>query len=142
MKEDEAAILQDAIGHVLASACSRAESIRLAARVLVHCYGDILTSIALIIKVTGVAVSFSLILFDAQPIERIDQVVYFENVRVVVRMREDTVNHRSAQNLDRDNYASSTMGTFQSLTVHCARGHNHKSDPVSQCEYYPLPGLC
>jgi hypothetical protein len=30
------------------------------------------------------------------------------------------------------------MGTFTSLTVHCARCHDHKFDPISQADYYAL----
>ena len=59
----------------------------------------------------------------------------------MVTVREDTVDHRSAQNLDRDNMVSTAMGTFQSLTVHCARCHNHKFDPVTQREYYSLQAV-
>ena len=33
---------------------------------------------------------------------------------------------------------TTTMSTFASSTVHCARCHNHKFDPVSQAEYYNL----
>ena len=60
---------------------------------------------------------------------------------LMVTVREDTVDHRSAQNLDRDSYVSATMGTFQSLTVHCARCHNHKFDPIPQREYYALQAV-
>ena len=60
---------------------------------------------------------------------------------LMVTVREDTVDHRSAQNLDRDNMVSTAMGTFQSLTVHCARCHNHKFDPVTQREYYSLQAV-
>ncbi|HYH65927.1 MAG TPA: PSD1 and planctomycete cytochrome C domain-containing protein [Urbifossiella sp.] len=56
-------------------------------------------------------------------------------------IREDTVDHRMGQNLDRDNMVSTVMGTFTSLTVHCARCHNHKFDPVSQREYYALQAV-
>jgi hypothetical protein len=34
-----------------------------------------------------------------------------------------------------------TMSTFQSLTVHCARCHDHKFDPISQEEYYRLQSV-
>jgi hypothetical protein len=34
-----------------------------------------------------------------------------------------------------------TMSTFQSLTVHCARCHDHKFDPISQEEYYGLQAV-
>ena len=60
---------------------------------------------------------------------------------LMVTVREDTVDHRSAQNLDRDNMVSTVMGTFQSLTVHCARCHNHKFDPITQREYYALQAV-
>jgi len=60
---------------------------------------------------------------------------------LMVTVRADTVDHRSAQNLDRDSLVSATMGTFQSLTVHCARCHNHKFDPISQREYYALQAV-
>src|SRR5688500_20386855 len=56
----------------------------------------------------------------------------------MVTVREDTVDHRVAQSLDRDSMVSTVMGTFQSLTVHCARRHNHKFDPITQRAYYSL----
>lgn len=59
----------------------------------------------------------------------------------MVTVREDTVDHRQAQVLDRDNLVTSVMGTFQSLTVHCARCHNHKFDPISQRDYYALQAV-
>ena len=34
-----------------------------------------------------------------------------------------------------------TMSTFISTTVHCARCHDHKFDPVSQREYYALQSV-
>ena len=60
---------------------------------------------------------------------------------LMVTVREDTVDHRLAQVLDRDNMVTSVMSTFQSLTVHCARCHNHKFDPISQREYYALQAV-
>lgn len=60
---------------------------------------------------------------------------------LMVTVREDTVDHRMAQNLDRDNMVSTVMSTFQSLTVHCARCHNHKFDPITQREYYALQAV-
>ncbi len=60
---------------------------------------------------------------------------------LMVTVREDTVDHRMSQNLDRDNMVTTVMGTFQSLTVHCARCHDHKFDPVTQREYYALQAV-
>lgn len=60
---------------------------------------------------------------------------------LMVTVREDTVDHRIAQNLDRDSMVSTVMGTFQSLTVHCARCHDHKFDPIPQRDYYALQAV-
>ena len=59
----------------------------------------------------------------------------------MVGVREDTVDHRFAQVLDRDDMVTTVMSTFTGLTVHCARCHNHKFDPISQREYYALQGV-
>jgi hypothetical protein len=40
--------------------------------------------------------------------------------------------------LDRDDMVTQTMSTFASSTVHCARCHDHKFDPISQSDYYAL----
>ncbi len=53
----------------------------------------------------------------------------------------DTVDKKMAQNLDRDDMVAVTMSTFVSSTVHCARCHNHKFDPISQREYYNLQSV-
>src|SRR6266581_5255636 len=42
---------------------------------------------------------------------------------------------------DRDDMVMNTMSTFLSLTVHCARCHDHKFDPISQEEYYGLQAV-
>jgi hypothetical protein len=42
---------------------------------------------------------------------------------------------------DRDDMVMTTMSTFQSLTVHCARCHDHKFDPISQEDYYRLQAV-
>ena len=60
---------------------------------------------------------------------------------LMVTVREDTVYHHSAQNLDRYLMVTTVMGTFQSLTVHCARCHDHKFDPITQREYYSLQAV-
>jgi hypothetical protein len=51
---------------------------------------------------------------------------------------DDTLDKKTAQNLDRDDMLATTMATFASVTVHCARCHNHKFDPIKQKEYYGL----
>ena len=53
-------------------------------------------------------------------------------------IQDGTVDKLIARNLDRDDMLTTTMSTFASSTVHCARCHNHKFDPVSQAEYYNL----
>ncbi len=42
---------------------------------------------------------------------------------------------------DRDDMVMTAMSTFQSLTVHCARCHDHKFDPISQRDYYRLQAV-
>ncbi len=46
-----------------------------------------------------------------------------------------------ARNLDRDDMVTSTINTFLSLTVQCARCHNHKFDPIKQENYYSLQAV-
>jgi hypothetical protein len=53
-------------------------------------------------------------------------------------IQDGTIDKLVARNLDRDDMLTTTMSTFASTTVHCARCHNHKFDPVSQAEYYNL----
>ena len=49
-------------------------------------------------------------------------------------LREGTKDKRLARLLDRDDMVAATMSTFNSLTVHCARCHDHKfrSDSASR----------
>ena len=42
---------------------------------------------------------------------------------------------------DRDDMVMTTISTFQSLTVHCARCHDHKFDPIMQKDYYNLQAV-
>ncbi len=46
-----------------------------------------------------------------------------------------------ARNLDRDEFVSGTFNTFCSVTVQCARCHNHKFDPITQEHYYGLQAI-
>lgn len=42
---------------------------------------------------------------------------------------------------DRDDMVMQTMSVLASSTVHCARCHNHKFDPITQAEYYALQAV-
>ena len=54
---------------------------------------------------------------------------------------DDTIDKKLAQVLDRDDMITNCMSTFTSTTVHCARCHNHKFDPIPQAEYYGLQAV-
>ena len=54
---------------------------------------------------------------------------------------ETKMDGKVARHLDRDDMVSNTIGTFMSLTVHCAQCHNHKFDPISQEDYYSLQAV-
>ena len=58
-----------------------------------------------------------------------------------VELREGTVDKLKTRLLDRDDMVSSTISTFASLTVHCARCHDHKFDPIPQRDYYRLQAV-
>jgi hypothetical protein len=59
----------------------------------------------------------------------------------LMAIMEDTVDKKIARYLDRDDMVMTTMSTFVSSTVHCARCHDHKFDPFSQVEYYNLQAV-
>jgi len=54
---------------------------------------------------------------------------------------ETKIDGRIARNLDRDDMVTTTLNTFCSLTVQCARCHDHKFDPVTQEHYYSLQAV-
>lgn len=58
-----------------------------------------------------------------------------------VELREGTVDKEKTRVLDRDDMVATTMGTFASLTVHCARCHDHKFDPIPRRDYYRLQAV-
>jgi hypothetical protein len=58
-----------------------------------------------------------------------------------VELREGTVDKLKAQLNDRDDMVANTISTFNSLTVHCARCHDHKFDPIPQIDYYRLQAV-
>jgi cytochrome c553 len=56
-------------------------------------------------------------------------------------IQDGTLDKKMARVLDRDDVIATTMSTFVSATVHCARCHNHKFDPISQEDYYALQAV-
>jgi hypothetical protein len=58
-----------------------------------------------------------------------------------VELREGTLDKAITRNLDRDDMVATTMNTFCSLTVQCARCHDHKFDPIMQEDYYSLQAV-
>ena len=58
-----------------------------------------------------------------------------------VELREGTVDKKKTRNIDRDDVVKNVFGAFQSLTVHCARCHDHKFDPISQADYYNVQAV-
>ncbi len=46
-----------------------------------------------------------------------------------------------ALNLDRDDFVTTVATTFLSVTLHCARCHDHKFDPLTQEDYYGLQAV-
>jgi hypothetical protein len=58
-----------------------------------------------------------------------------------VELSESKTDGLIARYNDRDDMVMNTLSTFQSLTVHCARCHDHKFDPISQEEYYRLQAV-
>ena len=63
------------------------------------------------------------------------------NQSALVEQVDGTLCKRIALNLDRDDMVASTASTFLSLTVHCARCHDHKFDPITQRDYYRLQAV-
>lgn len=56
-------------------------------------------------------------------------------------LREGTTDKNLTRLLDRDDMVAQTMSTFVSQTVHCARCHDHKFDPVKQADYYAVQSV-
>jgi hypothetical protein len=54
---------------------------------------------------------------------------------------ESKIDGKIARHLDRDDMVANTIGTFNSVTVHCAQCHNHKFDPITQDDYYSLQSV-
>jgi hypothetical protein len=58
-----------------------------------------------------------------------------------MELREGTLDRKKTLLLDRDDMLTNAMSTFSSLTVHCARCHDHKFDPISQKDYFRLQAV-
>jgi mono/diheme cytochrome c family protein len=58
-----------------------------------------------------------------------------------MELREGTTDKEIARSNDRDDMVMTTMSTFTSMTVHCARCHDHKFDPIAQQDYYRLQAV-
>ncbi|MFO0340157.1 MAG: DUF1553 domain-containing protein [Acidobacteriota bacterium] len=56
-------------------------------------------------------------------------------------LKEATADKKLTRSLDRDDMVANAMGTFVSLTVHCARCHDHKFDPIPQEDYYRVQAV-
>ena len=56
-------------------------------------------------------------------------------------INENSLDRQIARNLDRDDIVTTTMTTFAGLTVHCARCHDHKFDPITQADYYAIQAV-
>ena len=56
-------------------------------------------------------------------------------------IRDDSIDRQVGYYLDRDDMVTTVMATFQGLTVHCARCHDHKFDPIPQADYYRLQAV-
>jgi hypothetical protein len=58
-----------------------------------------------------------------------------------VELREGTIEKRKTRSLDRDDMLATVISTFNSMTVHCARCHDHPFDPIAQVDYYRLQAV-
>jgi len=58
-----------------------------------------------------------------------------------VEVPESKIDGMVARNLDRDDMVTGALNTFCSLTIQCARCHNHKFDPFTQQHYYGLQAV-
>ena len=55
-----------------------------------------------------------------------------------VEVSESKIDGKVARYIDRDEMVTNTINTFTSLTIQCARCHDHKFDPFTQQHYYSL----
>ena len=55
-----------------------------------------------------------------------------------VEVSEAKIDGKVARYIDRDEMVTNTINTFTSLTIQCARCHDHKFDPFTQHHYFAL----
>ncbi len=58
-----------------------------------------------------------------------------------VELGETTLEKQKTRHLDRDDMVTAAISSFISLTVHCARCHDHPFDPIPQADYYRLQAV-
>ena len=58
-----------------------------------------------------------------------------------VELSEGTIEKKKTRLIDRDDMLATTIGTFASMTIHCARCHDHPFDPIPQQDYYALQAV-
>ena len=58
-----------------------------------------------------------------------------------VEVPESKLDGKIARNLDRDDMVRAVMETFNSITIGCARCHDHKFDPFHMEDYYSLQAV-
>ena len=58
-----------------------------------------------------------------------------------VEVPEEKIDGQIARNIDRDDMVRTVMESFCSVTVGCARCHDHKFDPIPQQDYYALQSV-
>lgn len=56
-------------------------------------------------------------------------------------LKEGSSEKDNTRLLDRDDIVAQVMSSFTSTTVHCARCHDHKFDPIPQEDYYNLQSV-
>ena len=56
-------------------------------------------------------------------------------------LKEGSTDKNNTRLLDRDDIVATVMSSFTSMTVHCARCHDHKFDPIPQEDYYKLQAV-
>jgi hypothetical protein len=56
-------------------------------------------------------------------------------------IQAESIDRQIAYYVDRDDMVATAMATFTSLTVQCARCHDHKFDPITQRDYYGLQAV-